>query len=99
MIYFVREQVKQLNKIFNNYDYDNQVKKLNEEFYELTEQLIKHKTFRRIGTRGAISSEMADVYILMEQFKREFNIPDEFILEDINYKLNRQEQRINKSKE
>lgn len=91
-----KEQKLKLKKIWDNYTYDNQTRKLAEEQYELVEQLIRanYSYDDRYLWRREITNEIADNYVLIKQFMQEFHITDEEILQVANEKIERQLKRI-----
>lgn len=86
-----KDMNKKLNKIFGNYGWVNQRRKLAEEQYELQEVLIEEI---RYGYSKELISEIADNYVLIKQFMNECGITDEDVLEEANRKIDRQLERI-----
>ena len=78
-----------LIKIINNFGIANQLKKFNEECFELQEAIINHELKKSVeyeiplteivGTREHIAEEIADVMLLLEQFKTYYGITSEEI--------------------
>lgn len=91
-----------LLKIITHYGSSHQIKKLNEECFELQEALIRAEEFFDWGLGDEdlehIVEEMADVQIMLEQFKvyyqEHYGITNERINKVMEYKINRQLERI-----
>lgn len=75
--------------IFNTYGKSNQVKKLLEEIGELIETIINEDKENMV-------KELADVMVMLEQFKLYYKITNEEITEIFWYKVDRQIGRIEK---
>lgn len=80
----IRERVK---NIYDHYGEETQTEKFFEEIEELKE-VIGNKDIKNI------SQEMADVFIMSLQMLERFNINIEEVIKQINYKVARQEYRI-----
>ena len=79
-----------LKRIIEHYGINAQQRKFAEEVFELQEAII-------IGTeRIFIAEEIADCMVMLNQFKEYYNITDEQINKNIEYKVNRQIERIKK---
>lgn len=87
---------EQLNEIMSRYGDRHQVKKANEEFFELIEAIINYLCGR--GSIRAIAEEMADCQVLMEQFRLRYGITTEELQTIANHKINRQIERIKNEK-
>lgn len=74
-------------EIINHYGYKHQIKKLAEEQYELIEALFEEK-------KDHITEEIADCLVLINQFKAFYQIKDKDIQKVYDYKIARQERRI-----
>lgn len=86
---------KRIKKIALNYGYDRQSIKLIEEMAELQQAICKHReSTDKSKTLIGIKSEIADVYVLLDQMKYLLNIKDEELEEIKDYKINRQLLRI-----
>ena len=82
-------------KIINHFGLRNQLKKLNEECYELIEAINEYEDDNaRNGTKENIIEEMADVMVLLRQFQEYYNITDIDIAFKMLYKTNRTIERI-----
>ena len=82
-------------KIINHFGLRNQLKKLNEECYELIEAITDYEDdYARNGTKENIIEEMADVMVLLRQFQGHYNITDIDIAFKMLYKTNRTIERI-----
>lgn len=87
-----------LIKIINNYGVANQVKKFNEECFELEEAIIQYENTDTINKKH-IAEEIADVMVMLEQFKNYYGISSEEITRIFWSKVYRQLDRIEKEKE
>jgi NTP pyrophosphatase (non-canonical NTP hydrolase) len=74
-------------EIINHYGLKNQIRKFNEESYELIEALFEND-------KDHITEEIADCLLLIKQFRDFYKIQDEEIREVYDYKLARQERRM-----
>ena len=99
------EQLKEdLLKIIKHYGINAQQRKLAEEVFELQEAITTNevKKFSSSGipiteiveTREHIAEEIADVMIMLNQFKAYYGIPNETILVFMRGKVDRQLERI-----
>lgn len=75
-------------EIINHYGYRHQIRKLAEEQYELIEALFEED-------EDHITEEIADCLVLINQFKAYYKIKDKDIQKVYDYKIARQERRIN----
>ena len=90
---------RRIKKIAIAKGYDTQSIKLIEEMAELQQAICKHRESKdKAKTLIDIKSEIADVYIVLEQMKYLLNIKDEELEEIKDYKINRQLLRM-KTKE
>lgn len=78
-------------EIINHYGYKHQIRKLAEEQYELVEALFEND-------KEHITEEIADCLVLINQFKAYYGIKDKDIQKVYDYKIARQERRINEYK-
>ena len=76
-----------LFKIFSHFGYRKQLRKFNEECYELTEAMLDNE-------REHIVEEIADVQVLLNQFKELYKIHDDEIVEIMEQKIERTLERI-----
>jgi len=83
---------KDLKKIINHYGVMPQLKHLNSEVFELTEAIIKYEDCR--SDRCKILEELADVYVLLNQFQIHYDIDTGSIESVMRNKINRQLERI-----
>lgn len=102
-----------LLEIIKNYGVNNQLRKLNEEVFELQESIIErqNKSWSLEGKTPEIvepvikeyimniAQEIADCYVMIEQFRLYYNISKEKIEDIMKYKVERQLSRIAKEKE
>lgn len=80
-----------LLKIINHYGLKNQREKLMEEYQELQDELyvyVKH------GDKCDLLTEIADVFVICLQFLFEYGYDEEELLEEMQYKIDRQIGRI-----
>ena len=93
-----------LLKIINRYGVMPQLKYFQSEVFELNEAIITHELKQSveyeiplteiIGTKEHITEEIADVMVMLEQFKLYYDISSEEITEIFWSKVNRQLERI-----
>ena len=88
-----RKMIERANKVISKVGLENQIKKFNEESFELQEALIKANALLLISDIGDlkedITSEIADVLFLLIQFIDYFNIKDLDVLDKLVYKSER----------
>ena len=91
-------------EIINYYGARPQLKYLQSEVFELNEAIIEAEEFKKFNDRynifnfQNIAEEIADVVVMLKQFQHYYNISDEQIMENIDYKVERQLQRIKEQK-
>ena len=97
---------EELKQIIDRYGINNQLRKFNEESYELIEAIFEYNAQKEacenIGCsrihidkcKEHITEEIADVIVMLKQFQYYYDITDEEIEEVMKYKINRQLQRI-----
>ena len=93
-----------LLKIISHYGVNAQQRQLAEEVFELQEVITTHELKNSVSyeiplteltdTKEHIAEEIADVMVLLNQFKAYYNIPNETILVFMRGKVNRQLERI-----
>ena len=93
-----------LLKIIKHYGVNAQQRQLAEEVFELQEAITTHELKESvsyeipltdlIGTKEHIAEEIADVMVLLNQFKDYYNIPGETLLVFMKGKIDRQLERI-----
>lgn len=90
---FTKNQKQLLNSILRKHGFRNQVVKTCEELSELEAALLKcYNKGPGEGRIEAVQEEIADVYIMLEQIRKQFMSKDE--LENwINYKITREAER------
>lgn len=88
---------KDLLKIFIRYGINNQLKKLNEEVFELIDSLKEYNY--RFGTKEHVEEEFADVMVLLMQLEYYFELNDRNISEIMQQKINRQLERMKEGSE
>ena len=91
-----------LLKIINTYGISKQLKYIHSEYFELDEAIIesnypainkKPEQLKEIENKH-IAEEIADVMVMLKQFQYYYDINDKQIEEIIDYKINRQLERI-----
>lgn len=94
-----------LLQIINHYDVFPQLNKFNEEAYELIEAIIaKEIMYQSSDTTNSmdkfnlehIVEEIADCYIMLNQFQLYYGIENKQIEETMKFKIDRQLERLNK---
>lgn len=90
-------------KIIRRYGLRHQLRKLTEEVFELHEAITEYEMYRRSALpslsvenkyKKHIEEEFADVLVLLSQIKHYYNLDSEKIKEIMDYKINRQLDRI-----
>lgn len=82
----------ELIKIFEHFGYEKQRRKLVEEVNELNDEILLFE--KGNGDIKKIKEELADTFILLNQFKRYYEIKDEELLLVTRAKINRTLERI-----
>ena len=100
---------EELLKIIKHYGIDKQLKYIHSEYFELDEAIINHELKRSVeyeiplteivGTQEHIAEEIADVMVMLEQFRLYYDIPSMQITEIMHQKIERQLKRIEKENE
>ena len=85
-----------LLKIINHYGVKEQLKYIHSEYYELDEAILSAECYKEmtLGDKIHITEEIADVLVMLEQFRLYYNISIESVKEIAKYKINRQLERI-----
>ena len=86
---------EKLLKIINTYGVLEQLKYFQTEIFEFNEAIIGYELFEDYVSH--ITEEMADIMVMLKQFQCYYSIKDEEINKIMEYKINRQIDRINKS--
>lgn len=105
---------EQLKKIINHYGISKQLKYIHSEYFELdeailnTQQLLRDTTYYKdleeldslaSECRYHIAEEIADVMVMLEQFRLFYGIPSFKITEIMQQKIERQLKRIEEENE
>ena len=93
---------KDLLKIIEHFGIRNQLKKFNEECYELEEAILDYQTeiayfdedAMTLSIKKHIAEEIADCMVILEQFKLHYGISNEEITKIFWEKVNRTLERI-----
>ena len=95
---------EELLRIINKYGINKQLRKFNEEAFELQEAITTNELKQSVeyeiplteivGTREHIAEEIADVTVMLEQFRLYYGINKEDVEKVMQYKINRQIYRI-----
>lgn len=85
---------EKISYIFNHFGYKNQVLKINEESKELQEALIESYKEPTKQNIEHVAEEIADVMVVIQQFKQHFKLSDNKIKELVDYKIQRTVNRI-----
>jgi NTP pyrophosphatase (non-canonical NTP hydrolase) len=90
-----------LLEIINHYGVNNQLRKFNEECYELIEAIIDYKYVEVYKgspaekyQKGHLIEELSDVTVMLKQFQAYYGITDEEIEEVMRFKIERQKERM-----
>lgn len=91
---------EKLLKIINHYGLMAQLKYLHTEYFELDQAIINyeqvHHIFEDVEERDHIIEELGDVMVMLLQIQLNYKITDEELAKNMEYKINRQLERINK---
>ena len=93
---------EKLLKIIEHYGEEKQLKYIHTEYFELDEAILNYwndETYYEEVERNDkehIAEEIADVMVMLKQFQYNYEITDEQIEGIMNYKINRQLERIKK---
>lgn len=99
----MREDIK---SIIDNYGVEKQLKHFQGEVFELSEAIIKHESKNIIDTLSTdlfkktpksienITEEIADIIVMLEQFRLHYDIPLNEIRDVFEKKVERQLERI-----
>lgn len=88
-----------LKRIIEHYGINAQQRQFAEEVFELQEVITKAEQINKLSnafSKEDIAEEIADCMVMLNQFKEYYNITDKQINEQIEYKVNRQIERIEK---
>ena len=95
---------EKLLKIINHYGVSPQLKYFQSEVFELNEAIITHELKKSveyeiplteiIGTKEHIAEEIADVTVMLLQFKEYYGIDGNDVLKIMNEKIDRQLKRM-----
>lgn len=91
---------EELLKIINTYGVIPQLKYFQSEVFELNEAIIKREAVAGYETEYLnshdkhIAEEIADVLVMLNQFKEYYKITDEEIINNMQFKIKRQLERI-----
>ena len=100
MNFYMRDKIL---KIINTYGVLPQLKYLQSEVFEFNEAVIKYNEalssadtteVRLKYLKEHIAEEFADVQVMLEQFKAYYELDNQEIMEIMEYKINRQIERI-----
>lgn len=98
-----------LLKIINYYGIDKQLKYIHSEYYELDEAIIvdewakdvledkEYKDYKKDGIKH-IAEELADIQVMLKQFQYYYGIEDKEIEDIMQFKIQRQLDRIKEEK-
>lgn len=91
---------KDLLKIISNYGIMHQLKHFNSEIFELNEAIIKAPFDIAIDGKEYkhVLEELADCYVMLEQFKHWYGVTDDELKEQMIFKIKRQLDRMEKAK-
>ena len=93
-------------QIIEHYGINNQLRKLQEEVFELSEAITKNEVCNYYDVKDRdveeskehIVEELSDVLVLLTQFREYYNIDDDEIRDTMSFKINRQIKRIEAEK-
>ena len=84
-----------LLKIINTYGVLPQLKYFQSEVFEFNEAVIQYENTDTINKKH-IAEEFADIMVMLEQFKAYYDLDNKEIMDIMEYKINRQIDRIEK---
>ena len=92
-------------RIINNYGAIPQLKYMQTEMFEFVEAIIKYENipngiYEHIKNeyKEHIAEEIADITVMLKQFQYYYGITDEEIINNMQFKIKRQLERIKKGK-
>lgn len=89
---------EKLLKIIQRYGINKQLKYIHSEYFELDEAVVQFDYNDEIHNEKyaieCVAQEIADVMVMLKQFQYYYGITDEQIEEIMNYKIDRQLDRI-----
>lgn len=86
---------EKLLKIVEHYGIMPQLKYIHSEYFELDEAIIDHECYgKMVKPIDHIAEEIADVMVMLEQFRLYYEIPSMQITEIMQQKIDRQLERI-----
>ena len=83
-----------LEKIIGHYGINNQLKKFNEETYELVEAILTYGKENAYKSLNHVIEEIGDVYVVLKQLQIYYGISESEIEDIMKFKIERQLQRI-----
>jgi hypothetical protein len=90
-----------LLQIINHYGIDKQLKYIHSEYFELDEAIIDYRYVEVYKGSPAekyhkehIAEEIADCLVMLKQFQYNYGFTDDYIENIMNYKIDRQLERI-----
>lgn len=92
------ERERSIIEIIQHYGKELQIEVAQEELAELIQAISKYKRLKSNKNLNNIMEEISDVFIMINQLVIIFNIPWYEVENQIDYKLNRQQQRIKEDK-
>lgn len=84
-----------LLKIINTYGVLPQLKYFQSEVFEFNESVIQYENTDTINKKHIVE-EFADIMVMLEQFKAYYDLDNKEIMDIMEYKINRQIDRIEK---
>lgn len=87
-----------LEKIIGHYGINNQLKKFNEETYELVEAILTFGKENNYKSLNHVIEEIGDVYVVLKQLQIYYGISESEIEDIMKFKIERQLQRIESKK-
>ena len=98
---------EKLLKIINHYGIMSQLKYIHSEYFELTEAIMRYRDdFYYMQEENIlehdkehIAEEIADIMVMLKQFQYYYGIEDKQIEDIMNFKIDRQLERIKNGKD
>lgn len=90
---------EKLKQIISFYGLPHQLKYIHSEYYELDEAIINEEFEHHQESIEHIAEEIADVIVMLKQFQYYYGIEDKQIEDIMNFKIDRQLERIKNGKD
>jgi NTP pyrophosphatase (non-canonical NTP hydrolase) len=86
---------EKLKQIINHYGVMPQLKYIHSEYFELDEAIMNYEWVKYVNdNKQHIAEEIADIMVMLKQFQYYYEISDKQIEDIMNFKIDRQLDRI-----